>query len=56
MRTPLVLIAIVLGIIVLRASTYVLPEWEQVIITQFGSPSVMRSRSPACFKVPFIQK
>ena len=28
---PILLIAIFLGIIVIRASTYVLPEWEQVI-------------------------
>ncbi len=57
MRTPLVLIAIVLGIIVLRASTYVLPEWEQVIITQFGEPIGDAVTEPGLkFKVPFIQE
>ena len=57
MRTPLILIAIVLGIIVLRASTYVLPEWEQVIITQFGEPIGDAVTEPGLqFKVPFIQE
>ena len=57
MRTPLILIAIVLGIIVLRASTYVLPEWEQVIITQFGEPKGEAVTEPGLhFKVPFIQE
>ena len=57
MRTPLVLIAIVLGIIVLRASTYVLPEWEQVIITQFGEPIGDAVTEPGLkFKMPFIQE
>ena len=57
MRTPLVLIAIVLGIIVLRASTYVLPEWEQVIITQFGEPIGDAVTEPGLkFKLPFVQE
>ncbi len=57
MRTPLILIAIVLGIIVVRASTYVLPEWEQVIITQFGEPIGEAVTEPGLqFKMPFIQE
>ena len=57
MRTPLILIAAVLAIIVVRASTYVLPEWEQVIITQFGEPIGDAVTEPGLkFKVPFIQE
>ena len=57
MRTPILLIAIFLGIIVIRASTYVLPEWEQVIITQFGEPIGDAVTEPGLkFKVPFIQE
>ena len=57
MRTPLILIAIVLGVIVTKASTYVLPEWEQVIITQFGEPIGEAVTEPGLhFKTPFIQE
>ena len=53
----ILLIAIFLGIIVIRASTYVLPEWEQVIITQFGEPIGDAVTEPGLkFKVPFIQE
>jgi len=57
MRTPIALIIIVLGVVLFQASTYVLPEWEQVIITQFGEPIGDAVTEPGLhFKTPFIQE
>jgi membrane protease subunit HflC len=56
MRTPIALIIIVLGVVLFQASTYVVPEWEQVIITQFGEPIGDAITEPGLhFKTPFIQ-
>jgi membrane protease subunit HflC len=56
MRTPIALIIIVLGVVLFQASTYVVPEWEQVIITQFGEPIGEAITEPGLhFKTPFIQ-
>lgn len=57
MRGPIVLIVLVLGVVLFQASTYVLPEWEQVIITQFGEPIGEAVTDPGLhFKIPLIQE
>ena len=57
MRIPIALIIVVLGVVLFQASTYVLPEWEQVIITQFGEPIGDAVTEPGLhFKTPFIQE
>ena len=44
-------------VILLAASAYRLPEWEQAIITQFGRPIGGAITKPGLhFRVPFIQK
>lgn len=49
-----VLIAVVVG---LRSTLYVVNEWDQVIITQFGEPVGDPVNVPGLkFKIPFIQK
>jgi membrane protease subunit HflC len=49
-----VLIAVVVG---LRSTFYVVNEWDQVIITQFGEPVGDPVNAPGLkFKIPFIQK
>lgn len=46
---------LVLGLIVLSQATFVLPEWQQAIVTQFGQP-VRTVREPGLhFKAPFVQ-
>lgn len=45
------------GLIILKASLYILPEWEQVIITQFGKPvGGAVTQAGLHMKIPFIQK
>jgi membrane protease subunit HflC len=45
-----------LVIILLFASTYVVPEWEQVVITQFGDPvGDPVTKAGLHFKLPFVQ-
>ncbi|MBK6880451.1 MAG: protease modulator HflC [Elusimicrobia bacterium] len=47
----------VVALILITASLYVLPEWEQAVITQFGRPLAGGAvKDPGLhFKVPFIQ-
>lgn len=56
---PLVVLSIVVGVvllIVLAASTYVVREWEQVILTQFGRPvGEPVTEAGLHFKLPFVQ-
>ena len=50
----IIIIALFLG---LRTTVYVVNEWDQVIITQFGEPVGDPVTTPGLkFKVPFIQK
>lgn len=45
------------GFVLLAASAYRLPEWEQAIVTQFGRPiGGTITRSGLHFRVPFIQR
>jgi membrane protease subunit HflC len=56
---PLIVAALValVAVVVVPSSLYVLPEWEQAVITQFGRP-VGKPETAAGLhvKVPFIQK
>ena len=47
----------ILALIVLNASVYTLPEWQQAVLTQFGRPvgSAM-TQAGLHFKLPLIQK
>jgi membrane protease subunit HflC len=50
-------ILVLLVIIVLFASTYVVREWEQVVITQFGDPvGDPVTEAGLHFKLPFVQE
>jgi membrane protease subunit HflC len=56
LRTLLILAAVAL-VVVLSGAAYIINEWEQVIITQFGEPIGDPISTPGLkFKVPFIQK
>lgn len=46
-----------LGLVVLFNSAYIVAEWEQVVVTQFGKPIGDPVTSPGLhFKKPFVQK
>lgn len=50
------LVALV-ALIGLRASLYILPEWQQAVITQFGRPVGEPIKNPGLhIKIPFIQE
>ena len=56
-RSALIGFASFCAIILLAASAFRLPEWEQAIITQFGRPIGGAITSPGLhFRIPFIQK
>lgn len=51
-----ILIGIVLGALLLSQALYVVNEWEQVILTQFGRPIGDPVDTPGLkFRIPFIQ-
>lgn len=51
-----IIIAVAVGLILLNASTFVVSETEQVLITQFGKPVANPITEPGLnFKIPFIQ-
>ena len=57
MTRALTAIVVFAVFIVLSGMVYVVPEWEQVIITQFGNPVGDPITTPGLkFKVPLIQK
>ena len=48
---------IIVGIIVLAQSMYIVSEYEQVVVTQFGKPIGDPVTEPGIkFKAPFVQK
>jgi modulator of FtsH protease HflC len=49
-------VTLVLGVIVLIASTFVVEEGQQVIVTQFGKPVSIVQTAGLHFKTPFIQE
>lgn len=52
---PIVLLVVLL--VVVTSSVFIVNEWDQVIITQFGEPVRDPITSPGLkFKIPFIQK
>lgn len=54
--TIIILVGLVLAIIVLASSMFVVKEWEQVIITEFGKPvGEPITQAGLHFKKPFIQ-
>ncbi len=56
-RYIIILIVALLAIVGLMQSSYIVQEYEQVVITQFGKPVGEAIVSPGLyFKVPFIQK
>ena len=52
------LLALMLVVLVLmNGSLYIIQEWEQAIITQFGKPvGAAVTKAGLHFKIPFIQK
>ncbi len=55
-KSSAALVAVVLAVILLFASTYIVSQTEQVIITQFGQPiGTPVTEAGLKFKVPFIQ-
>ena len=57
MKLAIIAIGCLIGIVVFWSSFYVVNEWEQVVLTQFGNP-VGESVTEAGwhFKKPFQQK
>jgi membrane protease subunit HflC len=56
-RTVPMLLLFLLAIFLLRATVFLVYEWDQVIITQFGEPVGDPITTPGLkFKLPFIQK
>jgi membrane protease subunit HflC len=54
MLTRVAVPLLVLGLVVLSQATYVLPEWQQAIVTRFGQP-IRTVREPGLYvKVPFL--
>ena len=53
-----VLLALILvALVIIKASLYILQEWEQAIITQFGKPvGAAVTEAGLHFKIPFIQE
>jgi modulator of FtsH protease HflC len=52
-----IFIVLLLGLLVAREATYLVSEWEQAVITQFGRPIGSPINNAGLhFKVPFIQK
>ena len=57
MKNPIILIAALVVVVLVKASTYTVSEWEQVIITQFGEPIGKTVSDPGLhFKAPFIHE
>jgi membrane protease subunit HflC len=57
MKAIVVLVIVVLvGLILVPASTYTVPEGWQTVITQFGDPVRVRTEAGLYFKPPFVQK
>lgn len=55
--TGAILVILFLVIIVVASSAYIVKEWEQVVITQFGKPVGDPITQPGLhFKTPFVQK
>ena len=53
----LILVVVVLGLVVLAGAMYIVPETQQVIITQFGRPVGEPIAEPGLkFKIPFVWK
>ncbi|MEK7744827.1 MAG: SPFH domain-containing protein, partial [Elusimicrobiota bacterium] len=47
----------ILALILLNASVYTLPEWQQAVLTQFGRPvGSAVTQAGLHFKLPLIQK
>lgn len=60
-RNPLAVlitgVTLLVGLITIKASLYILPEWQQAVITQFGRPIGDPIKDPGLhLKVPFIQQ
>jgi membrane protease subunit HflC len=54
MMVKAVLALLALGLVVLSQATYVLPEWQQAIVTRFGQP-IRTVREPGLYlKAPFL--
>jgi membrane protease subunit HflC len=57
MSRILLIVAAMIVLLTISGVAYVVPEWEQVIITQFGEPVGDPIVTPGLkFKLPFIQK
>ncbi len=61
MNKKSIILGIILGLTIigfsfLNSSLYILQEWEQAIITQFGKPVEAVTEAGLHFKIPFIRK
>lgn len=54
-RLPIIGFLIVVGIIVFMATSYIVSEGKQVVITQFGRPVSYESEPGLKFKIQFVQ-
>jgi len=56
MGVGLLLVLFLVVLVLMKASLYIIQEWEQAIITQFGKPvGVAVTKAGLHFKIPFIQ-
>ena len=54
---PILIVLIIIPFIILMTSAYIVSEWEQAVITQFGRPiGSPITEAGLQFKIPFIQK
>ncbi len=57
MTRSIVIVLVIVGLVVLMGSVYVLPEWQQAIVVQLGSPvGEPVTAAGLHFKIPLIQK
>lgn len=54
-RLPLVGILVVVGVLAFLATSYIVTEGKQVVITQFGRPVNFETEPGLKFKIPFVQ-
>lgn len=51
-----ILVLVVIGVVLAGASTYVISEGEQAVVTQFGDPVRALTEAGLNWKIPFIQE
>ena len=57
MKLPIITVLVVALLALLQSAAYIVPEWEQVLITQFGEAVGEPINEPGLkFKIPFVQR